>query len=70
MEVGDQFGEILDRAGAEGWEMVGISHTQYGTYTCFKRPAATAPTSTLSNPPPGHEVPPQSAPAPVVPESE
>lgn len=71
--LGAQFGEVLDRAGAAGWEMVGIGTDGGGVIVCFKRPAVTGPASTLADPPSGNEVSPQSSPAsaaPVPPPSE
>ena len=66
--VNSQFGEVLDRAGSEGWEMVSATTTTDTIVVCFKRPAAVAPVGTPAEPAPGNSMPPEPAPALVVPE--
>jgi hypothetical protein len=64
---GGDFGDVLDRAGAEGWELVAIANTDV-IVVCFKRPAAQspqrAPENATSGQAPGSSAPAQPPPQP------
>lgn len=61
------FGEVLERAGAEGWEMVSIANTDT-ILVCFKRPAVqsapSAPEPLPDGQAPGNSAPTQPPPQP------